>query len=157
MKSSSKSSALFFKSLILIPTVIISFDDRILLARRSLRPHAFGRRFFVREQLESVSTVLMRGRGGKSKRRSARGAKGSKGASGARGAKVATGAREKAKAGVKGAGQPIIQRECQHYLHTGTCKFGLSCRFSHQRTLAVWARAVHHHPLGPDQASKRNK
>jgi hypothetical protein len=46
---------------------------------------------------------------------------------------------------------------CPHYLHAGTCKFGTTCRFAHDRTLAMWAPPLHMHPLGPDDKTKRKR
>ena len=46
---------------------------------------------------------------------------------------------------------------CQHWLQTGSCKFGADCRFEHDRTLCRSLPSLHPHPLGPDDASKRKK
>lgn len=49
------------------------------------------------------------------------------------------------------------EKYCEHWLLKGSCKYGESCRFSHQ--VATLARKVisHAHTLGPDQANKRKK
>ena len=48
---------------------------------------------------------------------------------------------------------------CEHFLYTGSCKFLRqgSCRFAHDRTMAVMAVTAHPHPIGPDPSPKRKK
>ena len=55
------------------------------------------------------------------------------------------------------AGKSELGVDCQHFLHKGTCKFGLECRHLHQTTQCVQVLALHLHPVGPDPASKRKK
>ena len=48
---------------------------------------------------------------------------------------------------------------CEHFLTKGRCKFGASCKDTHDRTLAMCAFSLHPHPLAPElsAAAKRKK
>ena len=48
---------------------------------------------------------------------------------------------------------------CEHFLSKGRCKFGASCKDTHDRTLAMCALSLHPHPLAPElsAAAKRKK
>ena len=47
---------------------------------------------------------------------------------------------------------------CEHWVNRGKCKFGDSCRRSHDaEPLTRTLESVHDHPLGPDDSSKRKK
>ena len=39
----------------------------------------------------------------------------------------------------------------------GRCKFGARCKDDHDRTLAVWARSLHEHPLAPEDGAAKRK
>ena len=54
---------------------------------------------------------------------------------------------------------PSTMPTCEHFLTKGRCKFGASCKDTHDRTLAMCAFSLHPHPLAPElsAAAKRKK
>jgi hypothetical protein len=51
----------------------------------------------------------------------------------------------------------VNEKYCEHWLLKGSCKYGESCRLSHDIATLARKVSVHSHLLGPDQAHKRKK